>query len=201
MNQIVRRAGETIMTRLPVVAVFVATVSAACFPGGGRTYDGPGRLVQASASDGTVRRYEYDVLDELIAVREPGRIVQNWYESGRLTRQEVRYSPNDPDPYVATVRYVVSDGKIVQADFDEGDGVEIRRYNKDSYPVSETFDADGPAPITFTYDRDETTNVVRSATMSCIGPDGRVTRTVPPAANRDDEMKQSLMRETCVPGR
>lgn len=78
---------------------------------------------------------------------------------------------------------------------------EIRRYNKDSYPVSETFDADGPAPITFTYDRDETTNVVRSATMSCIGPDGRVTRTVPPAANRDDEMKQSLMRETCVPGR
>jgi YD repeat-containing protein len=162
-------------------------------------YDEAGRLVRATASDGTVRGYAYDERDELIGIREPGRIIQNWFdESGRFVRQEVRDSEDDRNPYVATVSYVEEGGSIVQADFDEGDGLTRYRYNSHHYVVSETFDADGQRPIVFTYNRDTTTNILTSATVSCVGPAGAVTRTVPLASDGDDETKLAVMRETCL---
>jgi YD repeat-containing protein len=66
------------------------------------TYDDRGRLLLAKSSDGTIRAYGYDYRDKLILVREPGRIVRNWFdESGRWIRQEVRRSDDDDDPHVS----------------------------------------------------------------------------------------------------
>jgi YD repeat-containing protein len=164
------------------------------------TYDDVGRLLRATASDGVVRSYGYDERHKLVAIREPGRIIRTWYdESGRFSRQEVRSSDADNDPYVATARYIVEGDSVVQVDFDEGDGVERRRYNSHHYVVSETFDADGPQPITFAYDRDATTNTVNGVTMSCRGLNGTVTRPVPPDA--DEAAKGALIRETCMSSR
>jgi YD repeat-containing protein len=163
------------------------------------TYDDSGRLVRARSSNGTIRQYAYDDRDALIAIHEPGRIVRNWYdESGRFARQEVRNSESDNDPYVVTVRYVVNGDSIVQTDLDEGDGIERTRYNSHHYVVSETFDANGPSPITFDYRRDPTTNAVSRATMSCRGPEGPVTRSVALAGESDRRAKEALIRETCV---
>jgi hypothetical protein len=86
----------------------------------------------------------------------------------------------------------------VQADFEEGDGLTRYRYNSHHYIVSETFDADGPRPIVFTYNRDTTTNVMTSVTMSCLGAVSAITRTVPLASDGDDDTKLALMRETCL---
>ena len=163
------------------------------------TYDERGYLVRAMSSDGTIRNYGYDDRDYLTEVREPGRVLKNWYdEAGRWIRQEVRISDDDDDPYIATVHYIVEDGSIVQTDFDEGDGVERVRYNRNHYPVSETFDAEGPAPITFTYDRNEKTNVVNGATISCTGPSGPITRPAPVTVERDDSAKAAMTLETCL---
>ena len=163
------------------------------------TYDDKGRLIRASSSDGTTRDYTYDERDGLIGVREPGRILKNWYdESGRWIRQEVRSSDFDNDPYVATARYIVEHDSIVQADFDDGNGVERLQYNARHYIVSDTFDADSPAPITFTYDRDITTNEVKGATISCVGPEGPVTRSAPLTPNGDARGQRLLMRQTCL---
>ena len=134
------------------------------------------------------------------AVREPGRVLQNWFdESGRWVRQEVRSSDDDSDPYVATVRYTIEGKSVVQADFDEGDGLKRYRYNTHGYRTSETFDADSSQPIAFTYDRDATTNVLKGVTMSCNGPDGPIARQVPLLSDGDDSIKAALMRESCVP--
>ena len=163
------------------------------------TYDDRGRLVRAMSSDGTVRTYAYDANDQLIAVREPGRIVENWFDgSGRVVRQEVRSSDDDDDPYVATVRYVVEGESIVQVDLDEGDGIERSRFDSEHHIVSETFDADGAAPVTFTYERDSATNEVTTVTMSCVGLNGRTTRKILTAAHDDDELKWTFIRETCI---
>ena len=43
----------------------------------------------------------------------------------------------------------------------------------DHYVVSETRDADGPAPIVFTYNLDPVSTVSIGLTMSCVGPAGR----------------------------
>ena len=162
-------------------------------------YDDHGRLVRATSSDGTVRDYAYDDRGGLIGVREPGRILNNWYDaSGRWIRQVLKDSEDDPDPYVATARYVIENGSIVESAFDEGDGVEVTRYSKGHYVVSNTLDADGAAPIVFTYDRDPVTNVTIGATMSCVGEAARITRTVPLAAATDDDLKEALARAYCV---
>jgi YD repeat-containing protein len=160
-------------------------------------YDGNGRLIHAASDRGVVRSYTYDYRHELIAIREPGRIVRNWYdESGRVSRQEVRWDDDD-DPYVATVRYVVADGAIVQTDFDEGNGVERSRYNRSHYVVSEVFDAEGRIPMTFAYDRDERTNVVRGATLWCGAPTGSFALSVPAAVEHDTDAKWALMQKHC----
>src|SRR5262249_34138855 len=142
-------------------------------------YDEAGRLIRAAGSDGVVRMYEYDSESQLVAVHEPGRIVQNWFDAeGRWTRQVVRWSEGDDDPYVATGRYRGEDGAIVEASLDEGDGMRVTRYNRHHYIVTETVDAEGPRPIVFTMERDPTTNVLHGVTMSCAGPSGPVTRPV-----------------------
>lgn len=163
------------------------------------TYDDSGHLLRATGSDGVVRSYEYDARHKLTGIREPRRIIRNWFdESGRFARQEVRSSEQDDDPYVATAKYVVDGDSIVQVDFDEGDGVERHRYNSHHYMISETLWADGPRPITFAYDRDATTNAVNGVTMSCTGREGAVTQPVQPAAVADNASKLALMGRICM---
>ena len=163
------------------------------------TYDDRGRLIRASGSDGAGRNYEYDERNLLTRVREPGRIVQNWYDdAGRWARQVVKGCEGDAEPYVATARYVVENGAIVESHFDEGDGLKITRYNSGHYIVSEMLDADGPAPIEFVYDRDSVTNEPTGTTMSCLGPSGRMTRAVVLRPNSDRATKAALVLEHCV---
>jgi len=162
------------------------------------TYDDAGRLTRATASDGTVRVYTYNARDEMIAVREPGRIVENSFdESGRLIKQVV-HLPRYDEPYVMTFSYVVAGGSVTQTDVGEDDGTRTTyRFNKSHYPVSETHDADGCAPITVVYNRNESTSVATTITLSCLGPTGPVTRTVPLPARFDDLVKEDLIREEC----
>jgi YD repeat-containing protein len=162
------------------------------------TRDDAGRLTRATASDGTARLYAYNARDEMIVVREPGRVVENGFdESGRLIKQIVHLSGYD-EPYVMTFSYVVDGGSVMQTDVGEDDGTRtIYRFNKRHYTVSETRDADGRAPITVVYNRDESTNVANTMTLSCLGPTGLVTRTVPLPAKFDDQVTEDLIREQC----
>jgi YD repeat-containing protein len=161
------------------------------------SYDGRGRLVRA-AGGGSVRSYGYDDHDRLNEVREPGRIVQNWYDAdGRWARQIVKDSDQDPDPYVATARYVVEGTSVVEADFDEGDGRRVIRYNAQHFTVSETLAAGTPYAVMFSYLRDSSNTLV-GATLSCAGPAGPVTRTVPLEA-ASDRARYALVRESCQP--
>jgi hypothetical protein len=113
----------------------------------------------------------------------------------------VRGSEQDDDPYVATVRYVIEGGSIVESDLNEGDGLTVYRYNPHHYIVSETLDADGPAPIAFTYNLDPVSNASHGVTMSCQSPSGPMTRVVQVAAGDDDAAKDTLIRESCLPRR
>jgi YD repeat-containing protein len=160
-------------------------------------YDDRGRIVHVVWSDGTVRDYAYDEHDKLVGVREPGRIITNWFDaSGRWIRQIVKRTQADENPYIATAGYIVENGRIVESQFDEGDGLLVSRYNEQHYIVSETVGADGPAPIVFSFDLDAS-NRPTAVTLSCQGPQGPITRSVPLTSARDDATKASLVREHC----
>lgn len=162
-------------------------------------YDDRGRLVKARTSDGIVRTYEYDDRNNLTCIREPGRIVRNRYDQdNRWAGQFVGSSDLDPDPYVATARYVVEGGSIVESDFDEGSGLLVYRYNAAHYVMSEVLGADGPNPITFSYNLDSASNRPNGVTMACVGPDGPIVRSVPVGSVRDDAGKDAAIRQGCL---
>ena len=160
-------------------------------------YDDGGRLVRATKSDGTVRRYGYDRRNYLTRIEEPGRIVENEFdESGRWAHQVVKDAEDDPDPYVASARYVVANGSVVESAFDEGGGLEVHRYNAQHYTISETLFATSSAPVTFRYGLDAN-NAAKLAVMSCTGPAGPVTREVQLTV-RDDDKKAQEIRGSCI---
>ena len=162
------------------------------------TYDERGRLVRAAASGGNVRSYRYDDHDRLNEVREPGRIVQNWYDAeGRWAWQIVKDSDQDPEPYIATAQYAVEGGSVVESDFDEGAGHRVRRYNAQHYTVSETLAAGTSYAVVLTYLRDGS-NTVTGVTLSCTGRDGPVTRSVP-LESASDPARHALLPESCQP--
>ena len=161
------------------------------------TYDERGRLVRAAASGADVRSYEFDDHDRLSEVREPGRIVQNWYDAGgRWAGQLVKDSDEDPDPYMATARYVVEGATVAESDFDEGYGHHVVRYNATHDTVSETLAAGTPYAVAFEYQRDAVKNAVTGVTLTCAGPSGPVTKTVR-LESAPDRAKYELVRETC----
>ena len=50
-------------------------------------------------SDGIVRTYEYNERNNLVGVREPGRILQNWFDdAGRWVGQVLKDSEYDDHP-------------------------------------------------------------------------------------------------------
>ncbi len=102
---------------------------------------------------------------------------------------------------MATAQYVVEGNSVVETEFDEGDGLNVLRFNEHHYVVSETIDADGAAPIVFTYDRDKITNVLKSATLSCRAGAGPINRQVHLESSNDDDVKYALIRENCLPRR
>ncbi len=163
------------------------------------TYDDGGCLISVKSSNDVTREYRYDARNHLTRVQEPGRIVDNWFDdAGRWARQTVKSSEDDNDPYVATAHYVVKDGSIVEASFDEGGGLEVYKFNAHHYVTSETFYADSPHPVVFAYDVDPVTNVSHGATMSCKGPSGPVARTAQLSVH-DDATKAAMIQSFCLP--
>jgi len=152
------------------------------------TYDDGGRLTSATSSWGVVWRYYYDVHGKLIRIREPRRIIDNRFddESGRWIGQVVKFSEDDDDPYIASARYVVDNGSIVESSYEDPDGVVVDRYNTRHYVVSKILNATSAAPITFKYERDAS-NWIRATTLSCTGIFGRpITQTVSLTSDTDD---------------
>jgi len=98
-------------------------------------------------------------------------------------KQVVKDSEQDDDPYVATARYVVESGSIVESDFNDGDSLTIKRYNPHHYIVSETLDADGQAPIVFAYNVDPVSNVSTGVKMSASVRQGRLRERSVPRVN------------------
>lgn len=166
------------------------------------TYDLLGRLTRAEASDGTTWRYEYNDRHGLTLIVEPFRTIRNWYdESGRLSRQVTRWAGQE-EPYIMTFEYVVRDGTVVESIMGDNDGTRtVTRYNHAHYKVSETFDADGPMPVTFAYDLDPISNVRRTATLTCGAGANARAWAVPASAGSDEDLQQSLIWWYCAPRR
>jgi YD repeat-containing protein len=161
------------------------------------SYDDGGRVSRVTASDGTVRAYTYNSRDEMITIDEPGWVINNTFDDeGRVVRQ-VTHLSGSTRPITYQFAYTVSDGSVVQTDMTRN-GVRTRyTYNSSHYEIAELQDADGPNPISVSYDRRADTNVIRGLTVRCLGPDGHVIRTVAARSGSEDATAREVIRQEC----
>ena len=164
------------------------------------SYDERGRLTRASSSNGAVRTYSYNDRNELVAIRDPARIVENEFDSsGRVVRQQVRFSAADDEPFVQTFRYAVKNGRVVQTAIEDNDGTAVvYRLDARGWIASETRYAGGLAPASWVYAVDAETNQLLTVTLSCAGRAGPVVEQVTLSASKDEGVRQALMQKFCA---
>jgi YD repeat-containing protein len=159
-------------------------------------YDDHGRLHLVTTSDGVVRRYTYTDGDEMLTIDEPGWVIENTFEDGRLVRQITR--SRGEDPYTLEFAYTIAENRVTANDVTENDGTHtVYRFSESHYVLSEIFDARGPHPISVTYDRSASTNLAVTMTIRCWTPRGHVVRTVPIPPVFDEDVERSLIATEC----
>jgi YD repeat-containing protein len=159
------------------------------------TYDDPGRLVTAVV-DGTSRSFIYGPHDEMTAVREPGRSLENTFDArGRLTRQVVHW-PGRPD-YIESFAYVVEGRRVLETTVTESDGERSTyRWNHEGHRDVEIHETDGHSPVIVQFDRGNGA-FVRSITVFCK-KDGRpVSETVEVTSGDEDREEEDLIDRVC----
>ena len=161
------------------------------------SYDDLGRLIRVVSSDGTVRAYTYNARHEMITIDEPGWIINNTFDdAGRVVRQVTHLS--SPERVVTfEFAYTLVDGSIVQTDMTRNGRQTRSTYDSGHYELGETFDPDGPNPLSVTFDRHTATNRITALTLRCVGPNGRVTRTVAATQETKDSIISQLARQEC----
>lgn len=133
----------------------------------------------------------------MLTIDEPGWVINNTFDDlGRVVRQVTHLSDSE-DPVTFQFAYTVSNGSVVQTDMTRNGARTRYRYNSKHYELSETIDADGRNPISVTFDRSAATNLISALTVRCIGPDGRVIRTVAATSGTEDFIARELIRQEC----
>ena len=162
-------------------------------------YDELGRLARVTSSDGREHRYEYSALDEMALISDPGKIIENIYQDGRVVKQ-VNRSPGDDEPYVFNFAWTVTDRRVIEVESRESDGTSERyAFNAARYPVTESHGMIGMQPLTFEYTRDPITNVVTFMIVTCPGRTGAMLRhSSHVKAGYEDWIKWDMFRTHCA---
>jgi YD repeat-containing protein len=165
-------------------------------------YDELGRLARVTSSDGVEHRYEYTAFDEMALISDPGKIIENIYEDGRVVKQVNRF-PGDDDPYVFDFAWTVMDRRVIEVESRESDGTwKHYTYNAARYPVTESHGMSGMRPLTFEYTRDPVTNVVTSMAVTCPGRTGAMLRHSTSVKRGYEEwIKWDMVRTHCASSR
>ena len=164
------------------------------------SYDRLGRLTTAKGSDGVVRRYDYDDQDRLTRIEEPGRVLENGYDSeGLCIRQRARFTENGSSPdwqYTFDATYRTVDGRVVQTDIVESDSPPVRYvFTTKGLPASETYEPDSDKAVVLKYDRDTLTNRLTGLSVTCGSGRWRLLRTLPIPDEGVSVPRTQLLRE------
>ena len=161
-------------------------------------YDTAGRLEKATMEDGVVRRYSYGPHDELVKIEEPGRVIENTFNAdSRLVRQ-VLHRQGEPD-YEEEWAYTAVDGTVSETVNTDIYGQRtVLRWDEDRNQIFESRELPPWQPATMTFNRSEG-GFLRSVTVRCVGPKGRVdgTYAIPATNYNAEDYKDYLFERLC----
>jgi YD repeat-containing protein len=164
-------------------------------------YDDGGRLTKVESSDGVIRAYTYGPGGEMLTIREPGWFIENTFEDGRCVRQITHLFDNPAGgerTRTLQVAYTVENDEVVATDVTEYDGSRTHHeFDRYRYHVADVHqDLDGRVTAA-RFSRDPQTHGVTTVTVSCTGPDGPVTVSMPAGDMNHEAVMQLLARQSC----
>lgn len=159
------------------------------------SYDRFGRLERATV-DGIARSYSYGPRDEMIAIHEPQRSIENTYDiNGWLTRQVVRRSGR-PD-YTQLFAYTVEGKKVLETAVTQNDGSRtVYRWNEDRRQTTEIHEAEGDSPVIVQFARGSGA-FTRAITVFCTSDGKPITETAEVLPGDEYRAKAELIERVC----
>lgn len=129
----------------------------------GYQYDSQGRLASVTDPDGGIERYTYDSLNNMLTVVRPNgqTMVTNVYdENNRVSKQTLA------DGGIYQFAYALdTSGKVTKTTITDPNGnVRIMSFNANGYSTGGTWGFGKPEAQTFSYDRDQASNLLLSST-------------------------------------
>ena len=158
------------------------------------SYDDRGRLVRATAGAVT-RSFRYGSRDEMLAIEEPNRSIENTYDSDlRVIRQVVRRS-GQPD-HAQSFAYTVHDGKVVETTITgRGGSRTVYRWNDQRHHDLEIHEGDGQS-VMVQYARPDGV-FTQSMTVSCTSEGRVVSETVDVWPGEESRVKNEVIERIC----
>jgi YD repeat-containing protein len=139
-------------------------------------YDGRGRLVRSTVS-GVTRSFHYGSRDEMIAIEEPKRTIENTYDDDLRVIRQVLRRPGRPDT-VHSFSYAVYGNAVVETTVTWPNGSRTTyRWNEKRHKDLEIHEASGESPIMVQYARANGV-FAGSLTISCTKGGRPVSETV-----------------------
>ena len=158
-------------------------------------YDDRGRLVRSTVS-GVVRSFQYGSRDEMIAIEEPNRSIENTYDDAlRVIRQVVRRPGRRASTY--SFAYDVYDKAIVETAVTWPNGSRTTyRWNDDRRQDLEIYEGPGESPILVQYARADGV-FTGSLTISCTSDGRPVSETVEVFPGEESRVKAEVIDRLC----
>lgn len=159
------------------------------------SYDERGRLVRATVG-ATTRSFRYGSRDEMIAIEEPNRSIENTYNADLRVVQQVVRRPGRPDN-VLSFAYTVHDGKVDETTVTRRDGSRrTYRWNDKRRQELEIHEGEGESFITVQYARPDGV-FTQSLTVSCTNDGRAVSETVDVSPGDESRVKNEVIARIC----
>ena len=164
-------------------------------------YDERGRISLVRGVDSGETRYEYSERNEMISIDTPTMLIENTFDAGGRVIKQVDSYPNDVDePHTFDFTYKVVEDAVVESETKHSDGSWARYKYANGYVTEESRGGGGYQPLTYKYERDHVTNVVKAIALTC--PDRRGHLVTHPAVDVSPEseewIKWDQVRTVCT---
>ena len=160
------------------------------------SYDDGGRLVRATAG-GVTRSFRYGSRDEMIAIEEPNRTIENTYDDNlRVISQVVRRTGHAEQAY--SFAYAVHGGAVTETTVTNPNGSRTTyRWNQKRRQELEIHEGEGDSVVMVQYARSDGV-FTGELTISCTNAGRPVTETVEVFPGDESRVKAEVIERICA---
>jgi YD repeat-containing protein len=160
------------------------------------SYDDKGRLVKVLTATGKLFTYRYDSQNRMTGAWEGPERILNTYAGDRCVRQTWWHNGK---PHVFTFKYALTaQGQIRQTEVKEPNGI-VRRvmFDANGYQTRDTYMSATREPMSISFNRDSSTNNLKTITVTCSGKNATRRLTAPVGLARSGEAETNQLVSLC----